>query len=195
MLTYYKPNKANRGMLASFKLVSRQSRDNEPFKEGCVYLNLVRQTDWNAEKRTGSFKNGDGINVKFNIFELGKWLGAIERNGKFDTFHDSKDKVTITFAPWMDKNTGEQVGFALYVNRTREGAEDKFSIAFRLGEEVALREFFKLAIEHILLSNYAEEKRKFKAAVANKSEPVAVKDLPDRVENDEDEDDDIPLFG
>ncbi len=47
--------------------IYRSSVEREQFKEGCVYLSLVKQTDWNAERRTGSFKNGESLVKKIKF--------------------------------------------------------------------------------------------------------------------------------
>lgn len=194
MITFFKPNKSNKGCLASFKLVHKQNRDPEPHKEGCVWLSLVKQVGWNEQNRTGSFKNGETINIKLNIIELGGLIDTIESGRSFEAFHSAKDKVSIKFAPFTPNGAERPVGFSFSVLRDKEGEKSNFNISFRFGEGKTLREFLRLAIQEVLMSNYADEKRRFKEFSKQNQGVVSAPDdvqLPEGVEG---EDDEIPFL-
>lgn len=162
MLTFYKPNKSNRGSLVNFKLAAGKG-DKAEYKEGCVFVTMVKQTGWNEKLRTGSFKDGESISVKLGLIELGEMINVINKTVRFNAYHSSASGgTTINFSPWEDKETKEHTGFGLQVIREKEGEKTNFAIGFKMGEGVVLSEFFRVAIEHILLANYAEEKRRAK---------------------------------
>lgn len=172
MLTFYKPNKVGKGSLVSFKIAAGKST-KEDFKEGCVFVNMIRQTSWNSESHSGSFKGGESISVKLNLFELGEMINICRRGGRFNTYHASASGGTnIIFSTWQDKETKQDLGYGFQIIREKEGNKNTFQIGFKFGEGVVFEQFLKLAIEHILLANYAEEKRRMKNSMSSKSQEV-----------------------
>lgn len=165
MLESYKPNKAGKGCLINFKLsVGRPEKG--PYKEGCVFFEMKKQTGWNEQKGIGSFKGGDSVTVKLNSIEIGKMLNTLEHNRKFEGYHDGQNQIVhIYFTPWLDKASGEQKGFGLQVIREKNGEKVPFGIGFAFGEDQKLKRFLIIALEHILLGNYAEDKRMAKSFI------------------------------
>lgn len=101
----YKPNKSNNGFAFNFSIgIDKRS------KEPVLYVSAIAQHSWDEKKRLGSFtENKDNpdknINLKFNEFECGSIIDAIERRYEYSTFHHFEDnKTTIKFSPW-DKQT------------------------------------------------------------------------------------------
>lgn len=170
MITFFKPQKSGNGSLVNFSLAAGQSNNpDKEFKEGCVYCKVVKQTSWSNEKHTGGFKGGDNINVKLNMIELGKMLATMEKGVPFSGYHSGYDQnVQINFSVWKDKESQEEKGFGLIFTTTKDGEKKKFPVGFQIGEDNVLKQFFKIAIEHIMLANYAEEKRRIKQSFANK---------------------------
>jgi hypothetical protein len=101
----YKPNKSNNGFAFNFSIgIDRKSQ------EPVLYVSAIAQHSWDEKKRLGSFTaNKDNpdknLNLKFNEFECGAIIDAIERRNEYSTFHNFEDnKTTIKFTPW-DKPT------------------------------------------------------------------------------------------
>jgi hypothetical protein len=171
LITFFKPQKLGNGSLVNFSLAAGQSNNSDKeFKEGCVYCKVIKQTSWNDAKHTGGFKGGKSMNVKLNMIELGKMIATMEKEIPFSGYHSGYDQnVQMSFTPWKDKGTGDQRGYGLIFTITKGGEKEKFAVGFQFGEDVVLKQFFKLAIEHIMLANYAEEKRRIKKSFAAKS--------------------------
>jgi len=191
MITFFKPNKNQSGSLVNFSVAAGQpSNPEKEFKEGCVYCKVVKQTAWNEKTHTGSFKGGDSLNVKLNMIELGKMIATMESKIPFSTYHTGYDQnVGINFSVWRDKETKEEKGYGLIFSVAKGGEKNKFAVGFQPGEDVVLKKFCELAIEHIMMANYAEEKRRIKKSFANKNktEPAA----ESTQENNELEDDSV----
>lgn len=187
-LTFFKPNKANKGALVSVKFLAKQNKKDEEFKEGCFFFNLVRQVSWNDQSHTGSFKGGEQISVKLTPFEMAKILHVIERNWNLGDVN-SMDKnvlkdqygftaphrgegqiVYINFVPSQRQGATEQTGFGLYITKVVEGqANSSFGVSFPFGDDISLREYIKLGLEHINLASYAEDKRRFEENMEKKN--------------------------
>jgi len=132
MISIYKPNKKNEGCACSFSLGF----------DGRIYLNAVQQVSWDDTKRTGSFadnaKNKDkSISVKFNEFEAGGIVNAIDSYIEYSTFHSFDDnKTQISLKPW-EKSDGTRA-FGLRITRN---STDVFKLPIEPGEAVVIRQF------------------------------------------------------
>jgi len=78
-LQIYKPNSKNTGCAISFQI--SQKPDQEPQ----FYVNCIAQHSWDDQKKTGSFAESRNnpsktIAIKFNEFELGEIINAIQSN-------------------------------------------------------------------------------------------------------------------
>ncbi len=97
----YKPNKSNNGFAFNFSIGI-----NKKNKEPVLYVSAIAQHSWDEKKRLGSFtENKDdpekNINLKFNEFECGGIINAIERRYEYSTFHQfDNNKTTIKLTPW-----------------------------------------------------------------------------------------------
>lgn len=145
MISFYKPNTTSTGTAFAFKLGQTHKT-----KEPIVYLNGIAQASWNAKTRTGSFsenaKNPDKtVGVKFNEFEMGGFINAIENYTEFSAFHTFDDnKTTISFKPYSKKDGTKAFSFTITKNSAL-----KFGIGMEISEAYALREFFKYALARI----------------------------------------------
>ena len=152
----YKPNKTSSGCAFTFQI---------GFRDGLpeFYVNAVQQASWNAQARTGSFKENakdpnKSLNAKLGEFELGEILNSFEKNIPWSQFHTFADnKTTFLFAPWTKSKdvitgTGKEAvqvdAFGIAV--TRNGS-NKFRVALEPGEIRAVSQlinyYFKLLFD------------------------------------------------
>ena len=110
-----------------------------------MWVNFIKQSSWNPESRTGTFK-GSGpekkANSKFSVTELAGLVHAIETNGEFGNFHGTKERnTTFKFSPYVRE--GSQVGysFTLGQNNTVEGVKKSFLIGFTFPEGRMLKQY------------------------------------------------------
>lgn len=134
----YKPNKQNKGYAAKYNFAI----DNRSgYNRLVFYVGIVRQYSWDDQSKTGSFKENNNvpdqnINVKFSSTEAAAIYDAIQRLGKWSTYHSSNDgngaQISISYA-----QKGENEGFFININRN---TNEKFAIALNMAEacEMAL---------------------------------------------------------
>lgn len=152
MLTFYKPNKSVKGSLANFSFNSKGE------KKG-IFIELVKQTAWDEASGSASFKNGEKVNVKLSLIEVGALIKAIERNeaaAEKGFYHSTQaGSALINFSPYS--RDGAQIGFSLSVSK-QEGRNEKknFYIGFDFSECVLLREFLKFSLEHVFSGMYSD---------------------------------------
>src|SRR5258705_13543596 len=89
-LSFFKPNKSNKGALLSVNFSAKADKlfaEESPILgtqtlkgDKSFYLNLVGQTSWNESERTGGFKDGKKIVIKLSPTEIGGILYAIQKN-------------------------------------------------------------------------------------------------------------------
>jgi hypothetical protein len=151
MIQFYKPNSKNTGSAFGFRTgVSGKN------KVPCVYMTAIKQHSWNDKSKSGSFsanaKDPDkSISVKFNDFELGGFIYAIENYEKFNAFHSFEDNKTgISLNPYS-KNDGSKA-FSFSVTRN---SSNKFGMGLEMSEAYTLAQYFKFVLNLVF-----EEKRK-----------------------------------
>jgi hypothetical protein len=174
-LTFYKPNKANKGSLLSINFTARTDKDGQKGDKS-FYVNLVSQTSWNESERTGGFKDGKKIVIKLSPTEISGIIHAINKNitlaqslGQEYVYHDGdKTASTIYFGPYFKKekqgdkwvDSSIQVGFSLRVVRTEKvNKENKEQLALGLtyAETELLVNYLKDGLNHIFSSMYSED--------------------------------------
>ena len=100
-LQIYKPNKGNTGFAFSFYM-GKDKKSKMPI----LFLNAIAQHSWDAKKRVGSFSgNKDNpdknLSIKFNEFEVGSIISAINNRFEWNTYHAfEENKTQIKLAPW-----------------------------------------------------------------------------------------------
>lgn len=176
-LTVFKSNKLNKGSMFSIKFVAKSNKAGEDFKPGGFFINIVKQTGWNEQNHIGKFSGGESVGVKIDQFEAAKILHVLERNWNlgdinsmsddqkksygFYNMHKSGDQTThINFSPWQRKTDKEQSGFSFLITKVSGDSKNSFGAALNFGEDIALREYIKLGLEHINMAGYAEDKRR-----------------------------------
>lgn len=151
MIQIYKPNPSNTGCAFSFSL--GQNKQGEP----CVYLNGVKQASWNPQTKKGSFSENakdpeKSVALKFNEFELGGFIQAIENYSEYKTFHTfEQNQTSISFKPYAKKDGSKAFSFGITRNSTL-----KFGVGIELSEAVVLREFLKFCLQEIFLFRQAQ---------------------------------------
>ena len=142
-LQIYKPNSKNAGCAISFQISQKDGQEPQ------FYVNMIAQHSWNDQTKTGSFAESRNnpsktIAIKFNEFELGEIINAIQQKTGYFTFHNSEsNKTSIKFAPFekvkgQGDNAVKQTAFGLSI--TRNGS-DSFKIPLEPGECVRLISF------------------------------------------------------
>ncbi len=184
-LQFYKPNSSNKGTACSISFNSKEQK---------MYISLIKQVSWDADKRVGSFKGGVSKVFKFSETEVGGLIYAIENNVEQSFFHGTFDKVGISFGPYVVE--GEQRGFGLKVNSTAKETGEKLSfvIGFTFAEAVRLREHFIFILHHFSSAVYSKDKKAFEDKNGSKvSKPSKSKET-EEVSNDFGDDEAKSIF-
>lgn len=161
-LSLFKPQSFQKDNVYSGAAMSLQLGQSP--KGPTVYLSIVRQKSWSAEKRLGSFYSnkdeGHSARVKFNEIEIGGLIAAIRLYENFSAFHSFDDnKTQITFSTYQKKpKQGETEGakaFSLTV--TKNGL--KLGMGVEKSEAEAMRVFLEAALEDILRAKNSFEQK------------------------------------
>ena len=145
MIQLYKPNSQNTGTAFGFR-IGTQGKNEEP----CLYMTAVKQASWDPKKRSGSFssnsKNQDkSAIVKFNEFEIGGFIYAIDKYEKFGAFHSFDDNSTgISLSPYSKKDGTKAFSFTVTRN-----SSNKFGMGIEMSEAYSLSQYFKFVLESI----------------------------------------------
>ena len=142
-LQIYKPNSKNLGCAISFQISQKDGQEPQ------FYVNMIAQHSWNDQKKTGSFSESrndpsKNASLKFNEFELGEIINAIQQKTGYFTFHNSEsNKTSIKFSPFektkgQGDNAVKYMAFGLSI--TRNGS-DSFKIPLEPGECIRLISF------------------------------------------------------
>ncbi len=193
-LSFYKPNKSNKGALLSINFSAKPDKSNgDTLAKGdkSFYINLVGQTSWNESERTGGFKDGKKITVKLSPTEIGGILYAISKNttlaaamGQEYVYHDGeKTATTIYFGPhfkkekqgekWVD--TTNQVGFGIRVVKTEKANKEnkeQLAVGLTYSETELLVNYLKDGLQHIFDALYSENIARLKDKKEPKTETV-----------------------
>lgn len=161
VLSLFKPQNFQKDNLYSGAAMSLQLGQSP--KGPTVYLSIVRQKSWDADKRLGSFytnkDEGHSARVKFNEIEIGGLIAAIRLYENFGAFHSfDENKTQISFNTYQKKpKQGETEGakaFSLTV--TKNGL--KLGMGVEKSEAEAMRVFLETALAEIFKSRTQEQK-------------------------------------
>lgn len=153
MITIYKPNAKNTGALASFTASS---------KDECIYVEMLKQKAWDAEKKTGTFDNEKKTSAKIGEFEIGGMIRAIEHGEKFHAYHSTKSSsktVSLSPASWKN-NKGEEVNFLSF--QIGVGKDDKFNIGITYAEAEVIKMLCKDTLSAIIKKRAIEKAKNAK---------------------------------
>lgn len=158
----YKPNKNNNGFAFNFSMGFERKN-----KEPVLYVSAIAQHSWDDKRRVGSFSaNKDdptkNLNLKFNEFECGSIIDALERRYEYSTFHKfEENKTTIKFSPW-DKTAKsskfnpaskkyedyEFISPCFGLSITKNG-NNTFKIPLEPGESFCIKQYIKKILNSI----------------------------------------------
>lgn len=140
----YKPNKNNSGFAFSFYI--GEARNN---KNNNLFLNAIAQYSWDDKKRIGSFSGSKNdpdknISIKFNEFECGAIISAIESRFEWSTYHAfEENKTQIKLSPWDKKVTSNKIN-----PKTKEAYEQTYTVpAFGISIVRNGNQTFKIPLE------------------------------------------------
>lgn len=140
----YKPNKNNNGFAFSFYMGENQ-RDGTP----SLFINAIAQHSWDSNKKIGSFSGSKedptkNISIKFNEFECGSIISAIDNRYEWNTYHAYEDnKTQIKLSPWDKVITNTKLN-----SKTKETYEEKITLpAFGLVITRNGNQVFKIPME------------------------------------------------
>lgn len=186
-ISLYKPNSKNTGCGFSF-----QSGLDKKTQSTTLYVKAIKQHSWDSNKKQGYFaqnaKNPDkNIAIKFNEFECGEIIHAIQNRKEYSTFHSfGEDKTVIKFAPWdkkskksfknPDTDQWEEKWITLEafsMSFTRNGNQ-MFGIGIEPGEAQCILQFMKLILNKI----YSERHERNMNKINNPEQSKHVEDEP-----------------
>lgn len=179
-LPFYHPSSRGGGFAASF---------SDSFNHDCVFATLIKQSGWNDETKTGSFKASRedvtaNVTIKLNDLEVAAILDCIERGRPFNTYHDGDVPKNIQFVPWFPKSSGsetpQQKGFSFSItvgNKEDSSVKNAFYIGFNFPEARLIREYLINILNNHF--NYERENSKYEKS------PTKVSPLKDTASKEE----------
>jgi hypothetical protein len=120
----YKPNKNNTGFAFSF-YIGQNNKTQNPV----LFINAIAQHSWDNSKRLGSFSGSKedpekNISIKFNEFECGAIISAINNRFEWNTYHAyEENKTQIRLTPWDKEITSTKIN-----QKTKEAYESKTKV-------------------------------------------------------------------
>jgi hypothetical protein len=140
----YKPNKNNSGFAFSF-----YKGENQKDGSASLFINAITQHSWDDKRKIGSFSGSKddpekNISIKFNEFECGSIISAIENRYEWNTYHAYEDnKTQIRLSPWDKEVSNTKVN-----QKTKEAYTEKTKIpAFGLVITRNGNQTFKIPLE------------------------------------------------
>lgn len=115
--TYYSPTPRVTGGLLSVSYFFGSRQGDTTQKQGAIFFKFAKQTDWNKERKIGSYKGGEIINVKFTRQEIFDLIIAYEKKTKWDFYHSfgsSPVKGTFTY---YEQDQGKKKGYGMLVTK------------------------------------------------------------------------------
>ncbi len=147
-LQFFKPTKTNSGAASSWRFFS---------KDGSFLVQIIKQTGWNDEYKTGSFKDGEKMSIKLSLTEAGSVINSIRSKSEFSTVHKTKDRtLSLKFSPYIDKESKAYKGFGLSASA---GENKYFRIGFTPADLCLLEQFIGFGMNHCFSAIYAEDKK------------------------------------
>lgn len=147
-LQFFKPTKTNSGAASSWRFFS---------KDGSFLVQIIKQTGWNDEYKTGSFKDGEKMSIKLSLTEAGSIINSIRSKSEFSTVHKTKDRtLSLKFSPYIDKESKTYKGFGLSASA---GENKYFRIGFTPADLCLLEQFIGFGMNHCFSAIYAEDKK------------------------------------
>jgi hypothetical protein len=141
----YKPQKNGNGCACNL-YVSRH---------GSLNINFIQQFSWDDKNRTGSFSENRNVpeknaSIKFNEFECGEIIHAIQAYKPWNAYHsfgDNKTKISLT--TWAK---GDVPMFGISIDQNGR----QFKLPLTMGEAVCIR----IMLEAFVLRKVTEDRLK-----------------------------------
>ncbi len=153
-IAFFKPNKSNTGHALSFKTAFNN--------DSILMLEMVKQSGWDDNNKTGSFKASakdptKKVAVKFSTIEIGGLILALRKGVPFKAFHKSESgQTSISLSIYEKKAFGDkppEKAFSLSVMK----GEAKFGASIEFPEAEALLVFLTAFLTNLF--NKQEETR------------------------------------
>lgn len=161
MITFYNSKPDSTGACAQFRYNQNDQK---------VWLNIIKQDSWNADKHVGSFK-GDKLNISLDANELGELLHAIYHRDTWSFYHKfEKNSSSGQFGYWEQKKDDKVVRrYGLSVKSTKDGEGTKEAkVGFTAGNAYNLAEWIKTVLSMLHADNVAEDERRTQEYFAKK---------------------------
>lgn len=156
-LQFYRANKNNTGVAVSFNF--GQKRDKSSLD---LYISGIKQSGWNAQTMTGSFKGSaddpsKNINMKFSDTEVGGIIYALENQKTFSAYHKSPAGATTAsvrpYIPekiksgqdWVANTNKVSQGVSITIKKDGENAPS-FPLTLNFGEAITLAVYLRAGL-------------------------------------------------
>lgn len=149
MPQFYKGNSSLKGHGVSFS--------SNP-KEKCIFLQMVKQSDWNPEKHLGSYA-GPKITVKLSLSEIGELLDMFNNNRSYSKPHSNG--VQVRFAPYMVGE--EQKGYGIAISKKEGDQTTNWLGSFNFAEKEIVITYLNYVLRMIFNFEETEQRKAFKA--------------------------------
>jgi len=148
MPQFYKGNSTLKGHGVSFS--------SNP-KEKCIFVQMVKQSDWNQERHLGSFA-GPKITVKLNLSEIGELLDMFRNNRSYSKPHSNG--VQVRFAPYIVGE--EQKGYGITISKKEDENTTTWLGSFNFADKEVIVEYLSYALRTIFHSEEVERIKAYK---------------------------------
>lgn len=169
MISFYKAKPDISGTACSFQY---QTKTESKGKVGVFYCTLLRQTDWDAQSKTGSFigskeNPNDSCVIKFSFGEAASMISAIRRNRDFTFYHSSQNGVIKgNFRPYVVEK--QVKGFSFSIDKQAQGVNERFGIGLLLGEAEQLAIYFQAFMARF----YTERDEEYQKSLQGQAAPT-----------------------
>ena len=171
-LPFYKPTPKKTGCLCHFtvsNVTDKYDSKGHVSKKGekAVFVEFVKQTNWDVKSKTGSFKGGAKANVKFSLIEIAEMILSLrtmkpafpapawKKDAQAGAFHSSPSGTTsIRLEPY-------EGGMSFQVSqKPKDGERVSFAIGFSKPECVLVGLYLQKCLDKIFDSVYSEDKKR-----------------------------------
>ncbi len=155
----FKLNQSSTGSALFYKMGKNNGGDN------IIYMQLVRQVNWNSSTRTGSVsenmkKPGQNISIALTLNDASQYIGVIENKSKYSTVHKNGDVMkSISFSYLPPKEEGKEGAFAFNVS----SGQNKFSIMLTEAEARVFKVYLDEVLRHTARENIKDVLAQIKA--------------------------------
>lgn len=161
MPQFYKGNQSLKGHGVSFS--------SNP-KEKCVFLQMVKQSGWSADKHLGQYA-GPKITVKLNLSEIGELLDMFQNNRTYSKPHSNG--VQIRFAPYIVQEV--QKGYGISISKKEGEVSTTWLGSFNFADKEILVSYLNYVLRTIFNAEETEMRKAYKERQESKPKQNPVK--------------------